>query len=135
MKIGKLLAGLVLVGGMAVSSEAFAQSSVAPRLKSALSTKLFAKFCGSQLLKAAAKFDKKQDDASLEILLTKMPDCEERFLIPAIDTLAEIREELDPGDGDDGEGDDGTGDDGGGDAAAVSRFRAPPVSEDVKVRG
>ena len=135
MKIGKLLAGLVLVGGMAVSSEAFAQSSVAPRLRSALSSKQFAKFCGSQLIKAAAKFDKKQDDASLEILLNKMSDCEERFLIPAIDTLAEIGEELDPSDGDNGEGDDGSGDDGGGDAPAMSGFRAAPVSEDVKVKG
>ena len=104
MKVTRFLAGLVLVGGMALSSDAFAQESVAPRLKAVLNPKLFSKFCGPALVRAAANYDKKQDDASLQALLNKMDDCEIKVIEPAYEAFAEIRDETDSEGGDD-EGD------------------------------
>ena len=91
---------------MALSSDAFAQESVAPRLKAVLNPKLFSKFCGPALVRAAANYDKKQDDASLQALLNKMDDCEIKVIEPAYEAFAEIRDETDPEGGDDDEGDD-----------------------------
>jgi hypothetical protein len=140
MKIGKFLAGLVLIGGMALSSEAFAQQSpaeigkalgkiaveIGKKRKACLDTSAF-------LVKNSKKIESGDlTESQIELYYRISEKCSENG-INLIDKIEEANEFF--GDGDNGEEDDGSGDDGGGDAAAVSRFRAPPVSEDVKVRG
>ena len=65
MKVTRFLAGLVLVGGMALSGEVFAQEAAAPRLRDALSQKQFSKFCGNALIRVAAAYDKNPNEKNI----------------------------------------------------------------------
>jgi hypothetical protein len=140
MKIGKFLAGLVLVGGMALSSEAFAQQSPAEIGKALGKIAVEIGKKSKDCLKTAAfliKFSKKIEsgdltESQIELYYRLSEKCSDNG-INLIDKIEEANELF--GDGDDGEGDDGGGDDGGGEAPAMSGFRAAPVSEEVKIKG